>query len=407
MPNLLEKAGIKSRTKGISKKFQDLEISVIKQIPILAKNMTDVISLAWGIPSFETPLHIRQAAAEGILNEKKLSYYSPSYGLPELQKAAGARLEKDYGIKINHENEIIITSGAMPALAGSLMTILDPGDEVLICTPSFPSYTMHVKFADGIPVYVPLDAEDNFRLDPSQVEKRITPKTKAIILCNPNNPTGTVQSEATLRRIGELSLQHDFWIITDDPYIYCCYDDREYFSLATVPELKDNLITIRSLSKEYAFPGWRISILYAEAGYLREFLKYYDSVIISAPTISQWGAIQALTGDQSNVTDHKLELDHRRHLMHERIQKMPTLLSAQLSEGTYYTFAKIEANIDDVDLALRLLNEAKVQVVPGSGFGPTGAGYIRLCFGYTQEDINEAFDRIEKWWSKQEYTLRS
>jgi aminotransferase len=405
MSSVLEAAGYTPRTKGISKRMQSIQISPIKQIPLLARDIPGTISLAWGIPSFPTPKNIREAAAKAALENDKLSYYSPTFGLPELLDALAKRIEERTGAKVDARNEIVVTMGNMEGLSGALATILDPEDEVIIMSPSFPSYSDQVKLYGGKPVYTILDESRNFALDLYDLKSKITPKTKAIILCNPNNPTGTVLKEADIRAIAGLAIEHDFWVITDDPYKYLTFDGHKYFSPMHIPEVKQNLIALRSFSKEYCMTGWRLGYLYAEAGFIREFLKFHDNTVISANTIAQMGGLEAITGPQEGVEERNKELTERRQLMGDRLRMLDDLFEVQDPEGAYYYFPKLKIDLPDIEFALRVLREAKVQCVPGGGCGPSAGGHIRFCFGYDKETINEAFDRMEVWWGRNKSEL--
>ena len=294
----------------------------------------------------------------------------------------------------------------MEAVGTAILTVINPGDEVLLLSPCFPSHIVQVKLAEGVPIYVPLNEERNWQLDIEVLCQHITRKTKAIILCNPSNPTGTIFLENDIRAIAKLAIKHDFWVITDEPYDFLVYDCLPYFSASQMPELKDRLIACFSFSKEYAMSGYRVGYVYAEDGVINQMLKVHDSFVVTVSTASQYGALQALQGDQSEVEFFRKEFSKRRELMCKRLDRLSELFFYRKPQGAYYIFVKINRYIDDYEFAIRLLKETHVMTVPGSAFGPSGKGHLRLCFAMAEKEINEAFDRLEKWWGNNKSEFR-
>jgi aminotransferase len=293
----------------------------------------------------------------------------------------------------------------MEALAAGIATIVERGDEVLIPSPNYSSHIEQILFAEGTPVFVPAFEERGWGLDVAGFKAAITPRTKAILLCSPMNPTGAVFSEAELRAVAEIALDHGLFMIADEAYDFLVYDDFPHFSLASIPELKPNLMATYSFSKAYCMTGWRVGYMYAGARLIDQVLKVHDAFAICAPTISQYAALAALKatdGDNGEGTTFIRELvaalAARRDTICQRLERLPQVFAFQKPKGAYYIFPRITMEgMRSMDLALKLLHEAKVITIPGSGFGPTGEGHLRLSYGGTEKQIHEAFDRIDAW----------
>ncbi len=393
----LEMSGFAMRSKGISKRIQSVTISAIKEMMHLALSYPDAISLAQGTPDFATPAHIRDRVKYELDHNPNAGKYAPLAGLPALKEAIAEHLLRKRGIIANPQKELYVTMGAMEAIASAIMTIADQGDEVILLSPCFPSHITHIMLGEASPVYVRLDETRGWAFDINAFERAITPKTKAVVLCSPGNPTGTVLSEDDVRAISDSAEKHDFWVITDEPYDFLVYDGARFFSASQIPEIKNRLISCFSLSKEYAMTGWRVGYVYAEEGVINQMLKIHDAFAVSAATVSQYAALSALEGDQSVVKFFRDEFLLRRDLMRARLDRLPELFSYIKPGGAYYLFPKIIPQIDEYAFAIRLLKEAGVVVVPGGAFGRGGEGHVRLCFAMSEDAINEAFDRIEKW----------
>jgi len=400
--SVFEKVGKNFAVEKISSRVRGMAVSAIKEMSMLAMEIPDTVNLAWGLPSFQTPLPIRKRLAEQLLSNEAIGKYAPPPGLPELRRKIAERLKEQKGIEADPQKQIIITAGGIQALMMAWMTVLEPGDEVLIASPGFSSHYEQVTLAGGVPVAVPLVEEDNWRLDVEAFRRAVTGKTKALVLVNPGNPTGSVISEAGLRGIAELALEHDLFVITDDPYEVYVYDDLELFHMLRIPELRRQVIACASFSKEFAMTGWRVGWILAEEGITNQMLKVQDSFVICAPTISQVASLIALEESYESTLEMVREMRQRREIICGRLDRLPDLFSYQKPQGAYYIFPKIlpEGFHNSVDFCIRLLKESRVVTVPGSAFGPTGEGHIRMSYCFTREEINEAFDRIEKWWGK-------
>jgi len=392
-------------TRGIARRVAQITVSAIKQMPVLASKVEGCISLGQGIPSFATPAFICEAVIEVLKKDEGIGKYSLQPGLPALKEAIAGRLLQSKGLKADAESELFVSCGAMEAIAAGLATIVERGDEVLIPSPNYSSHIEQILFAEGIPVFVPLREEDGWRLDLDGFRGALTDKTKAIVLCNPMNPTGAVFSREELTALAELALARNLYIVADEAYDFLVYDALPFFSLTSIPELKNNLIACFSFSKMYCMTGWRVGYMYASRRIIDQVLKVHDAFAICAPTISQYAALAALRatngadGEGDRFIRHLVSsLGARRDLTCKRLDRLPHLFAYEKPKGAYYVFPRIvPQGMRSMDLALRLLHEAKVITVPGGGFGPTGENHIRLSFGAAEEDLHQAFDRIEAW----------
>ena len=395
----LELSGFKMRQAGISKRVKKLTVSAIKEMMHLAQGIPGVISLAQGTPTFLTPHSVRFELGQELMNNPQIGKYAPFAGLPVLKSAIASKLKRQHGIKVNSDTEILVTVGAMEAVAAAILTVVDPKDEVLIFSPGFPSHIMQIELAEGRPIFIPLNEAAGWTLDLAAFKNKISARTKAVVICNPNNPTGSLLTEQDLRSIAVLAKKNGFWIITDEPYDFLVYDRKAHFSILQISEIRNQLIACYSFSKEYAMSGFRVGYIYAAADVVNQMLKVHDALALAAATPSQYAATLALTHGTREVSYFVKEFAKRRALICRRLDQLPDLFSYQTPAGTYYIFVKIHPPFEDYQFALDMLKEAKVAAVPGSAFGPTGKRHLRFCFAQTEDVINEAFNRIEKWWS--------
>lgn len=407
--SVYKSVGQEEDTTGIAKRVAQITVSAIKQMPLLASKVEGCVSLGQGIPSFATPPFIRQAVIEGLRKNDTIGKYSLQPGIPELKIEIAKRLQRTKGIPVNPETDVFVSCGAMEALAVGIATIIERGDEVLLASPNYASHVEQVLFAEGKPVFVPSIEDRGWSLDIEGFKRAITPKTKAILICCPMNPTGAVFSEQELRAIAQIALDNNLYVIADEAYDFLVYDGFPYFSLASIPDLQHNIIATYSFSKRYCMTGWRVGYMYASERIINQVLKVHDAFAICAPTISQYAALTALkaTDGKQGEGDTFVQklmnaLDSRRQLICQRLDNLSHIFSYQKPKGAYYIFPKIMLEgINSMDMALKLLYEAKVITIPGNGFGPTGEGHIRLSYGGTEEQINRAFDRIDEWAKKQ------
>lgn len=386
--------------KNFAKRVKDIEVSLIRQMPVWAAKVPDTVSLGQGIPSFDLPDYIRERLIEALRSRKDINKYSLEPGMPILKEEVGKYLEKTRGVKINPEKEICITKGAIGGLFCAISSLIEKDEEVILLDPAYGPHIEQVKFAEGKPVFVPLIEKEGWRPNIEAIESAITEKTKAIIICDPSNPTGGIFKKKDLEKIAELALRYDLFLITDETYDFLIYDNKEHFSLLSLPEIQDRLIACFSFSKKYAMTGFRVGYLYAQESILDQILKVHDESTICAPTISQYAALFALTGPQDYVEKFKAEFTKRRELICQRLDKLKELFEYQKPEGAYYILPKIKLKIESKDFSFKLLYQAGVITIPGIAFGPAGESHVRLSFTGEEEEITEAFDRIEKFWKK-------
>lgn len=398
----LAASGQQFREQGISARVRNITISAIKEMPLLAARLGGCVSLGQGIPSFTTPAHILEAAVQALTQDPDIGKYTLGPGDPELRRAVAEHMTPLLGRPALADGEICITVGAMEGLLIGMLTLIDEGDEVILPSPNYASHIEQVILAGGKPVFVPLKEAD-WSLDIDALARAVTPKTRAIILCSPHNPTGAVFSEADLKAAAEVALEHGLTVIADETYDFLTFDERPHFSLAAIPELRENLLLACSFSKKYAMTGWRVGWIWACQGIMDHLLKVHDAGAICAPALAQKAALAALTGPQECRFEFREILQRRRDLACARLDELKNWFSYVKPAGAYYLMARWqgpdlgEVESTSMTLALRILNEAKVITIPGVAFGPTGEDHIRLAFGAAEEEINVAFDRLAAW----------
>ncbi len=391
-----------SRTKNIN-------LSPIKTIELLASKIPDVVSLAQGIPSFDTPEVVKKSAVKA-LNRGAVAKYSLTYGLPELRETIEQKLAEE-GMFYDFEKEIIVTAGSIEAITATLMAIIESYEvkhrkiknEVILFSPSYTSYAEVVKVSGGKPVFSGLIEDNGWRIDFNDLRKKANSKTAAILFCNPNNPTGTIFPKEDLLKIAELAEKKKFFILSDEVYKDFIYTNDNFFSLAQIPELRKRVIRIFSLSKAYAMTGWRLGFLHSDEENVKEILKVHDSLVTCAPVISQYAAMGALDYGDNDLNRFRHDFSSRLNLMCDYLDDLKDFFAYQKPIGSYFVFPKIlpaaykalgAKQGDSWDFALKLLEKAKVAVVPGVAFGPSGENHFRISFGRDEKDINEAMKRI-------------
>ncbi|MDO9537374.1 MAG: pyridoxal phosphate-dependent aminotransferase [Thermoplasmata archaeon] len=363
----------------------------------LSKEVEDVAFLSWAKPTSDTPEHIKEGAISAI-RDGLVGGYSPSSGLLELREEIVKKLKKYNNIEAN-PFQIIVTVGAVEGLSAAVMAVIEPGDEVIFPSPTYSTHIQEVVLASGKPVIVPLIEEEGFIWDIDAVRKAITPKTKAIMYASPSNPTGTVFSEKQLRQLADIALENNLMVITDEAYEYFVYDDKKHFCMGSIPEMKKNVISCFTFTKNYAMTGWRVGYLHADEEIIPHITKAHIPFAICAPVVSQYAALAALKGSQDCIKDFRDHYQKMRNLMCERLDKLDSIFEYQKPEGSYLMFPKIltEEGKDSTTFCKRLLKEARVSTTPGIAFGPTGEGHLRLSFCVSEDEINKAFDRMDKY----------
>jgi aminotransferase len=386
-----------SDVRYISKRVAGLKPSGIRKFFDIAATMKDVISLGIGEPDFTTPAPILEAGIQAL--KRGETHYTSNAGKLELRRALSEHLLKLYGVQYDPVNEIIITVGVSEALYLAMTALLDPGDEVIIPTPCFVSYQAEVTLAGGVPVEIPSRVENNFQLDPQQVRDAITPRSKAILIGYPNNPTGAVAERQTLLEVARIAEQNDLVIISDEIYDRLVYD----FQHVCVPSLSETVkrrtVLLGGFSKDYAMTGWRIGYAAGPADIIKGMVRIHQYTIMSAPTVSQEAAVEAITGGEKHVQEMTAEYDRRRRLIVSGLNRLG--LTTFEPRGAFYAFPNITASgMDDETFAEKLLHEEHVAVVPGNAFGAGGDGFVRCSYATSFEKIEEALHRLEKFMSR-------
>lgn len=404
-------AGKKIRTHNISKRVQKIIISPIKEMSILADDFmeqtgADVVSFGQGIPYFDTPLHIKKAV-RGALRELSTAQYTLEPGINELRHAIAQHLEAAKCItNVQGKKEVMVTVGCQEAVACAMASTIDEGDEVLLPSPCFASHIEQVIQFGGIPKFVPLIEDQNWKLDIAACGRAITPRTKVILFSNPSNPTGAVMSEEEIRGLAKLAQDHDLIIIADETYDFLTYDGVHHISPAFLVEIRDRVIVCGSFSKKYAMTGYRVGYAFADEGIVDHMLKVHDALTICCPAISQKAALAALNGSQECVQDHIARFEANKRLMCNELNRLSEFFEYNQPKGSYYILAKVKLPkpIPSFKLALRILHEAHVIVIPGAAFGPNGEGHLRFSFAGPAKHIKTGFERIETWFKKLKYT---
>lgn len=407
-------SGKKFRTRNISKRVQRIVISPIKEMSILAdavqeKTREKIISFGQGIPYFDTPPYIKRGI-ERAIRETDTAKYTLEPGITELRERIARYLEKSRGIKkIHPKKEIMVTVGCQEAMACALATVLDPGDEILLPSPAYASHIEQILQFGGVPVFIQLVEKEGWRLDLQELERKITRRTRAILFSNPSNPTGKVFTQAEIEGLARIAKRHDLILITDETYDFLTYGGVRHYSPASLSKIRDRVILCGSFSKKYALTGYRVGFAYADEGIIDHMLKVHDALAICAPAISQKAAISALKGSQESVRQFRRKLGENRELMCRKLDEMKDIFEYVKPRGAYYILAKVKVSrIDSFKLALKILKEAYVIVIPGAAFGPGGENHLRFSFACRPNDIKEGFKRLKHWtkkWEKEKYGI--
>ncbi len=382
----------------LCEKVQDIKPSGIRKFFDIVTEMNDpeVISLGVGEPDFDTPWHIRD---EGIYSlEKGRTFYTSNAGLMELKEEISAYLTRKCFVNYDPRNEIMVTVGGSEAIDIAMRAMLDPGDEVIIPQPSYVSYLPCVVLADGVPVPLPLQEKDQFKLTPELLESAITPRTKVLVLPFPNNPTGSIMTAEDLKPIVDLVLKHDLFVISDEIYGALTYG-TDHVTIASFPGMKERTVLINGFSKAYAMTGWRLGYACAPQVILDQMLKIHQFAIMCAPTTSQYAAVEALRNGDEDVEMMREAYNQRRRFLVHTFNRMG--LKCFEPFGAFYVFPSIKSlGMSSDEFAVKLLEAEKVAVVPGTAFGDSGEGFLRISYAYSLEELKEATGRIERFVKK-------
>lgn len=379
-----------------SKRVTQIAPSGIRKFFDLLASIEGVISLGVGEPDFATPWHIREAAIQSI--EKGYTMYTSNSGIPELREELSRYLKANYGLEYNPGAELLITVGVSEAMDLTMRALINPGDEVIMPDPCYVSYSAGVILAGGTPVMVPTDEENSFEVSAADIEVRVTPRTKAILIGYPANPTGAVMTRDKLLEVAEVARRHNLLVISDEIYARLVYG-IEHTCFATLPQMKERTVFLGGFSKAYAMTGWRIGYAAASKKIIAAMTKIHQYTIMSAPTMGQVAAIEALKSGEDSITEMVKDYNRRRMVMVKGLRDIG--LTCFEPKGAFYAFPSIKTTgMTSEEFAEKLLVEEKVAAVPGTAFGQCGEGYIRCCYATSLADINEALNRMRRFVDK-------
>lgn len=377
----------------LSRSTTDLRPSGIRKYFEIVATMPDVVTLGIGEPDFVTPGHIMEAGIASL--HAGHTGYTSNAGLIELRRALNTYLQRLYAVEYNPDTEMVITVGASEAMFIALRAILDPGDEVLVVEPCFVAYAAAVSIAGGVPVPINTRVEDAFQVTGAQLEAAITPRTKAIFIGYPNNPTGAILSQEHMREVAAVAEKYDLVVISDEIYDRLVYG-VEHINFASLPGMFERTILLGGMSKAFAMTGWRIGYVCAPAPIMEGIKKLHQYLIMSAPTVSQYAAVEALEHGEPDVQHMQHEYDERRKLIVGGFNSLG--LTCFEPRGAFYAFPNIQVTgMDDSHFCDTLLYEGRVAMIPGSAFGDCGAGHARASYATSMENIHEALERLAKF----------
>ncbi len=377
----------------ISQKIQNIKPSGIRKFFDILEEMTDAISLGIGEPDFVTPWHIRDAGIYSL--ERGHTKYTSNAGMLELRREIANYLRRRFDLEYDYTNQILVTVGGSEAIDLAIRVLVNPGDEVIIPVPSFVCYGPLTEMAGGVPVYVELTAENGFRLTPEQLKAAITPRTKALVLPFPSNPTGGIMERRDLEAIAQVLKDNDIMVISDEIYAELTYGQR-HVSPANLTQLYDRTVVVNGFSKSHAMTGWRMGYVCAPQPVIAAMTKLHQFGIMSAPTTSQYAAIEAMRSGDEDIAHMREEYDSRRRYLVENLNRIG--LDCFEPKGAFYVFPCIRSSgLSSDEFCERFLREEKVAVIPGTAFGPGGEGYVRACYASSMRDLTEFISRLDNF----------
>ena len=377
----------------ISQKIQNIKPSGIRKFFDIMEEMTDAISLGIGEPDFVTPWHIRDAGIYSL--ERGHTKYTSNAGMLELRREIANYLRRRFDLEYDYTNQILVTVGGSEAIDLAIRVLVNPGDEVIIPVPSFVCYGPLTEMAGGVPVYVELTAENGFRLTPEQLKAAITPRTKALVLPFPSNPTGGIMERRDLEAIAQVLKDNDIMVISDEIYAELTYGQR-HVSPANLTQLYDRTVVVNGFSKSHAMTGWRMGYVCAPQPVIAAMTKLHQFGIMSAPTTSQYAAIEAMRSGDEDIAHMREEYDSRRRYLVENLNRIG--LDCFEPKGAFYVFPCIRSSgLSSDEFCERFLREEKVAVIPGTAFGPGGEGYVRACYASSMRDLTESISRLDNF----------
>ena len=380
-------------SKLMCRRVQDIQPSGIRKYFDLLQGMEGGISLGIGEPDFPTPWHIRDAGIYSL--EKGFTKYTPNAGLSDLRGSISRYLKRRFDLSYAPVGQILVTVGGSEGLDLAFRCLLEPGDEVIIPTPSFVCYSPLVSMLHGVPVMVETKAENEFRLTPEELRAAITPRTKALVLPFPNNPTGGIMGREALEALGAVLRGTDIMVISDEIYAELTYSQR-HVSIANLPDMYERTVVVNGFSKAYSMTGWRLGYVCGPKPLISAMTKLHQYAIMSAPTTSQYAAIEALDQGDGDIEAMRDEYDGRRRFLVDGFRKLG--LSCFEPLGAFYTFPCIKSTgLTSEEFCDQFLAQQRVAVIPGTAFGPGGEGYVRACYAASMHDLDEALKRLEKF----------
>lgn len=377
----------------LSRSVSKLRPSGIRRYFDIAATMDDVVTLGIGEPDFVTPSHIVEAGVQSI--HDGFTGYTSNAGIYELREAISAHIEKRYQLTYSPDDEVLVTVGVSEALYLALKALLDPGDEVIVVEPCFVANAAIVEMAGGTPVLAPTSVEHDFQVTGDDLEAAVTPQTKAILLSYPNNPTGAVLTREHMLQVAAVAQRHDLILVSDEIYERLVYD-VEHINFATLPNMFDRTIVLSGMSKSYAMTGWRIGYVTAPKEFTEAMYKLHQYLIMSAPTMGQAAALEAVQHGEGDVEYMRQQYDRRRRLIVDGFNRLG--LSCFEPRGAFYAFPNIKVTgMDDEAFCEELLMEERLALIPGSAFGPSGGGFLRASYATSEDTIREALKRLERF----------
>ena len=378
----------------LAKSIQSVKPSGIRRFFDIVNEMDNVISLSVGEPDFQTPWHVREAGIKSL--ELGRTWYTPNRGFKELRAEISKFYERKYGLSYDPDEEVVVTVGGSEAIDIALRCMASTGDEVLIPQPAFVCYEPLTVMAGAEPVIIETKADNAFRLTAAQIEEKITPRTKLLILPYPNNPTGAIMEKADLEAVAEVVKKHDLMVLSDEIYSELTYAGKKHISIASIDGMRERCVVINGFSKAYAMTGWRLGYALGPAEIIAMMTKLHQFCIMSAPTTAQYAAIEALRNGDPDIDRMRDEYDMRRRLVVGSLNAMG--LTCFDPEGAFYAFPCIRSTgLSSEEFCTRLLQSKKVALVPGSAFGESGEGYARLSYSYSVKHLSQALKLIEEF----------
>lgn len=381
-----------------SDRVKDIPFSSIRMILAEATRLEamgrKVYHMEIGRPDFDTPAHVKEAAVKALA--QGMVHYTASAGVPEVCQAIAEKLERENGVKVDPAGEVILTAGVKSAIFNIMQALINPGEEVLLPDPCWLDYLHIVRIAGGVPVSVPLREENGFQMDPEEVERLVTPRTRMLVIITPHNPTGSVTSRETLEALAEVAIKHNLLVISDEIYEKLIYDGQVHHSLAAFPGMAERTLTVNGFSKAYAMDGWRLGYIAGPKAIMQQILKVQMYSVANVTSFAQMGAVAAYRGPQDCVGEMVSEFDRRRQMMFAKMSAIDGL-KVHRPDGAFYFFPNVRAfGMSSLDMSAHLMKEAALATVPGSAFGAWGEGFIRMAYSDSYDNLAEAMDLLKE-----------